>query len=228
MAVIHKTTLSPTKLELLAPWLPTQPWYVRTEREPELSRVGGFRLDDPQGEVGMEFMVVSDASGDRPVFYHVPLTYRGAPLDGAEHALIGTTEHGVLGQRWVYDGTHDPVLVAQLLAFFQGRAEAQAQSVTNTPDPTVTRHLSGAGFSEVAGPRAVTSGSYGTDVAVGSSAGGHPTGPATIRVTRRLRPGQQVPEPGATAARGHVNAGWRGPDGEENRGVFAVLYDAAP
>ncbi|MGW5360983.1 maltokinase N-terminal cap-like domain-containing protein [Actinopolymorpha pittospori] len=228
MAVIHKTTLSPTKMELLAPWLPTQPWYVRTEREPELTRVGGFRLDDPQGEVGIEFMVVTDASGDRPVSYHVPVTYRGAPLDGAEQALIGTPEHGVLGQRWVYDGTHDPVLVSQLLAFFQGRAEAQAQSVSNTPDPTVARHFSGAGLSGVAGPSAVASGSYGTDVAVGSTEGGDPAGPWTIRVSRLLRPGQQVPEPGATKARGHVAAGWRGPDGEEHRGVFAVLYDAAP
>jgi len=37
----------------------------------------------------------------------VPLTYRGAPLDGAEDALVGTTEHGVLGRRWVYDGTRE-------------------------------------------------------------------------------------------------------------------------
>jgi hypothetical protein len=26
---------------------------------------------------------------------------RGAPLDGADQALIGTSEHGVLGRRWV-------------------------------------------------------------------------------------------------------------------------------
>jgi hypothetical protein len=146
MAVIHKTTMTPTKLELLQPWLPAQPWYAGAEREPVLSRNGGFRLDDPEGEVGIEFMVVTDESGARPVAYHVPLTYRGAPLDGAEQALIGTTEHGVLGTRWVYDGTRDPVLVGQLRALFQGRAVPQAQSLTDTPDPSVTVHLAETGF----------------------------------------------------------------------------------
>ena len=27
MAVIHRTTLKPTKLELLTSWLPSRPWY---------------------------------------------------------------------------------------------------------------------------------------------------------------------------------------------------------
>jgi hypothetical protein len=49
MAVIHQTTMSPTKLELLAAWLPGQPWYIGTGRAPDLARVGGFRLDDPRG-----------------------------------------------------------------------------------------------------------------------------------------------------------------------------------
>ena len=52
--------------------------------------------------------------------------------------MIGTSEHGVLGRRWVYDGTGDPVLVAQLIALIQGKAEAQAQSLSSTPDPEVT------------------------------------------------------------------------------------------
>ena len=45
MAIIHHTTMTPTKLELLAPWLPTQPWYPGTGSEPELGKAGGFRLD---------------------------------------------------------------------------------------------------------------------------------------------------------------------------------------
>jgi len=143
MAVIHHTTLTPGKLELLAAWLPAQPWYARTGPQPELSRAGGFRLDDPDGAVGIEFMVVTDGSGDRPCIYHVPLSYRGAPLDGADDALIGTTEHGVLGTRWVYDGPRDPVLFDQLLALVQGEAEPQAQSVSNTPDRTVSSHFAG-------------------------------------------------------------------------------------
>ncbi len=136
MAVIHQTTLTPGKLELLAAWLPAQPWYAGSEQQPALARAGGFRLDDPDGEVGIEFMVVTDSSGDRPVSYHVPLSYRAAPLDGADDALIGTAEHGVLGERWIYDGPHDPVLASQLLALLQGEAEPQAQRVSDTPDRT--------------------------------------------------------------------------------------------
>ncbi|MER6317598.1 1,4-alpha-glucan branching protein [Streptomyces sp. NPDC001581] len=153
MAIIHKTTMSPGKLELLAAWLPAQPWYLPTGRPPVLARAGGFRLDDPEGEVGIEFMVVTDTSGEEPTAYHVPLTYRAAPLAGAEAALVGTTEHGVLGRRWVYDGPHDPVLAAQLLALFQGRAEPQAQSLSDTPDPTVTARYDGP---EPAGADALT------------------------------------------------------------------------
>jgi Maltokinase N-terminal cap domain len=52
MAVIHKTSLLPGKLELLAGWMPAQPWYAGTGREPALAKAGGFRLDDPAGEVG--------------------------------------------------------------------------------------------------------------------------------------------------------------------------------
>jgi hypothetical protein len=138
MAIIHNTTMSPTKLELLAIWLPAQPWYRPTGREPDLARAGGFRLDDPQGEVGIEFMVVTDGSGDRATAYQIPMTYRAAPLAGADGALIGTSDHGVLGRRWLYDGVHDPVLRAQLDALTRGEVQAQAQSVSSTVDPTVT------------------------------------------------------------------------------------------
>jgi hypothetical protein len=132
MAVIHDTTMQPSKLELLARWLPQQTWYAGTSDG--LTRAGGFRLDDPDGEVGIEFMVV--AAGDRQA-YLVPMTYRGAPLAEADDALIGTGEHGVLGTRWIYDGARDPVLQAQLAALLRGEVVAQAQSLSNTPDPSV-------------------------------------------------------------------------------------------
>lgn len=144
MATIHRTTMTPTKLELLESWLPTQPWYVGMA-SPALSKAGGFRLDDPQGEVGIEFMIVNDTAGGESVTYHAPLTYRGAPLEGAGDALVGTSEHGVLGKRWIYDGTHDPVLMAQLRALFRSQAEPQAQNLSNTPDPTVTARLATTG-----------------------------------------------------------------------------------
>jgi hypothetical protein len=99
-----------------------------------LRRAGGFRLDDPDGEVGIEFMVVANMDG---AAYLVPLTYRGSPLAEADDALIGTAEHGVLGSRWIYDGEHDPVLQAQLAALLRGEVAAQAQNDSNAADPTV-------------------------------------------------------------------------------------------
>jgi hypothetical protein len=136
MAHIHDTTMSPTKLELLDGWLPRQPWYAG-DGAPDLTRVGGFRLDDPAGEVGIEFMFVRDDASGGGTTYHVPMTYRGAALPSAADALIGNGEHGVLGKRWIYDGVRDPVLMDQLLALLQGHAVPQHQSKSDTADPTV-------------------------------------------------------------------------------------------
>ena len=130
MSIIHRTTLTPTKLELLAEWLPGQPWYRGGAPQP--AKAGGFRLDDPENVVGVEFMVVAD--GDTT--YHVPMTYRSEPVEG--QPLIGVTQHGVLGRRFVYDGAHDPVLVRTLVALFNGETQPQMQSVNDTVDETVT------------------------------------------------------------------------------------------
>ena len=143
MATIHSTTLAPTKLELLTGWLPLQPWYRSGETAPRLTPAGGFRLDDPAGEVGIELMLVTDGAAGEGTAYFAPLTYRGAPLAEAAAGLIGTLEHGVLGTRWVYDAEHDPVAVAQLLAFVTGAVEAQHQSRSDTLDPSVGRSWDG-------------------------------------------------------------------------------------
>lgn len=110
MALLYRTALSPTKLELLAGWLPNQSWFVG-DPAAELRQVGHFRFDDPEGQVGVETLLVQ--AGDGPVL-HIPLTYRNEPLAGAESSLIGTMEHGVLGTRWTYDATADPVYRAEL------------------------------------------------------------------------------------------------------------------
>ncbi|MFJ4717244.1 1,4-alpha-glucan branching protein [Streptomyces sp. NPDC088785] len=136
MSIIHRTTITPTKLELLAAWLPEQPWF-RGAGAPELAKAGGFRLDDPAGAVGIEFLAVTDVAGPEPVTYLVPMTYRGAPLPDAADALIGTVVHGVLGERWVYDGPRDPLLTAQLAALVRGDVPAHDQSVDGALDPTV-------------------------------------------------------------------------------------------
>ncbi|WP_395575046.1 1,4-alpha-glucan branching protein [Streptomyces sp. BK79] len=229
MAVIHDTTLKPTKLELLASWLPSRPWYAGGS-EPAPAKAGGFRLDDPEGEVGIEFMVVTDTSGTRPSAYLVPLTYRGAPLDGAEHALIGTMEHGVLGRRWVYDGCHDPVAAAQLTALIEGRVQAQDQNTSGVPDPEVTGSRAAgdavAATAVTTTAVATTADASVTDAAVTDDREGTelraPHG-AVLRLHRVLRPapdGTPVPPPGAA---GHVAGPWRMPDGTRARGLFAVL-----
>ncbi|MGY4919942.1 maltokinase N-terminal cap-like domain-containing protein [Streptomyces sp. 900116325] len=144
MAFIHRTTMTPTKLELLTDWLPKQSWYVGDVETPELVKAGGFRLDDPEGAVGIDFMVVVDATTQESVAYLVPMGYRGAALEGVPgEALIGIAEHGVLGTRWIYDGVHDPVVMAQLRALLRGEAMPQQQSKSDTPDPTVIVHGTG-------------------------------------------------------------------------------------
>lgn len=220
MAIVHDTTMSPGKLELLAAWLPAQPWFARSGREPELTKAGGFRFDDPRGEVGIEFMLVADG----PVVYQVPMAYHGRELPGADGRLIGTSEHGVLGHRWIYDGIRDPVLVAQLVAFFQGEVEAQAQSVSSTPDPTVTVQPA------VAGPLAVISSVVTADEPSGThllvdtaSPDGLPAGELAIRIRRILSPDAgQAGDP-------CLSATWRQPDGSQARGVLATaLHTPAP
>lgn len=207
MATIHQTTLVPSKLELLAGWLPEQDWYRNHSGGPNLTRAGGFRLDDPAGEVGIEFMVVLDEGGDSgrtgdiagATAYLVPLTYRASPLPGGDDALIGQAVHGVLGPRWIYDGTRDPVLLAALAEFIAGRVQAQAQRVSNTPDLTVLT----------------------------SPVPGAPGDRLDIRFARLLAPAAaESAEPGQVSS-GQVSAQWTGLDGKVVRGVFATS-NAAP
>lgn len=119
MALFHVATLTPTKAELIARWLPTQPWGPADDVATDV--VGAFRFDDPQGRVGMETHLV--AAGEQ--LHLVPLTYRDEPLDGAMDALVGKMEHSALGTRWVYDGLRDPLLVMMLAAVsMTGQGEA--------------------------------------------------------------------------------------------------------
>jgi hypothetical protein len=193
MAVIHNTTMVPTKLELLTSWLPAQPWYRQTGHAPELARSGGFRLDDPEGDVGIEFMVVTDSSGNDSTAYLIPLTYRAAGLADADHALIGTSEHGVLGQRWIYDGVHDPVLRAQLFALVQGQAEAQAQNVSHTADPTVTGRPAADRAVTLARSSVAADGPAGTDLRLETvDAGDGQAGEFILRINRVLQPGHSA------------------------------------
>jgi maltokinase-like protein len=207
MSLIHHTTLKPTKLELLTDWLPSRAWYRASAGQPSLTKAGGFRLDDPAWEVGIEFMVAAEGS----TAYHVPLTYRGSPLEEIGDALIGTLEHGVLGRRWVYDGTRDPVLVRQIVALIQGKAEPQAQSQSDTPDPTVLSWPAANETLDVTGFTA-SDDAEGTIIDVSTAAGA-----LALRIHRVLRP-----VAGDGAAPGAVSATWGLADGTRARGIFAT------
>ena len=106
--LVHRATLSPSKQELVAAWLPTRGWATGID---VTTKVAEYRFDDPAGEVGVETILFAADDG---ATVQVPLTYRGAPLDGADGFLIGTSEHSVLGTRWVYDGCIDPVWATTL------------------------------------------------------------------------------------------------------------------
>jgi len=132
MALIHRATLKPTKLELLAEWLPTQPWSGLTPGD-EVQIVGRFRFDDPAGEVGVETVLVGTPTG---AVLQAPLTYRAEPLAGAEEFLICEMDHSVLGRRWVYDAVGDHVYADTLhRAIVTGGREADLAGPEGNPVP---------------------------------------------------------------------------------------------
>jgi hypothetical protein len=162
--------------------------------------------------------VATDTSTPEPTAYLVPLTYRGAPLEGAERALIGTMEHGVLGRRWAYDGCHDPVLVAELLSLITGRTQAQAQSIDDTPDHEVTFSYTGAPFTPDGSTPEPADDHEGTRLPA-------PHG-ATLHVHRVLTPVTGTAPPRPEGAIGHVARGWQAPDGTAAAALFMTLRTA--
>lgn len=110
MALFHDATISPTKAEMLAGWVPSQPWCPRSDGPIEV--VGAFRFDDPEGRVGLETHLVMQ--GD--TLLQVPLTYRDAPMEGGQEAFIGEMQHSALGTRCVYDGLGDQRYLIMLAA----------------------------------------------------------------------------------------------------------------
>ncbi|MEM9651020.1 MAG: hypothetical protein AAGA65_02920 [Actinomycetota bacterium] len=124
MGVFHVATITPTKEELLAAWIPTQPWGPGPDAE--VSVIGAFRFDDPENLVGIETHLCQ--SGD--TVFQVPLTYRNEPLDGADTSFIGEMEHSALGTRHIYDGLGDPRYLLMLTAVaLTGQGEALGMAV---------------------------------------------------------------------------------------------------
>lgn len=177
MAIVYKAELRPSKMELLAQWLPQQPWFSGDSKA--LVRLGSFRFDDPDGEVGLETILVG--AGNRA--YQVPLSYRAAPLDGAEAFLVGTMDHSVLGSRWVYDATADPVYVGELAAaLLTGKPQAVERRETDGVMETLpeTAKLASTGTA-TAVPPLLPAGPTTADVVTTV-----PAGALTLRIVRSL------------------------------------------
>lgn len=252
--VHHDATIVPTKLELLVGWMPQQRWYAtKGAPAPTLTRVGGFRFEDPEGEVGIETVLVAARPGPGPgsgpgpgpgpvVVYQVPLTYRAAPLEGAEHALVGTMEHSVLGRRWVYDAPHDPVYVAALVeTILKGGVSDDAESSHGSnalAHGATTAHLAGT----VASSTVLTGEQSNTSVICRMAAlgGGGPAEPLIVKVFRTLQHGDNpdvviqtaLTEAGSDRvplALGHLRGAWDSPDGgAEQHGHLAFAQEFIP
>ena len=148
MAILHKATLNPTKLELVTTYLDGLGWGGGP-----VDLVGGYRYDDPDGKVGIEGLIATRADDA----FHVPVTYRDAPLEGAEAYLIATMDHSVLGKRWVYDAAHDPVAVDAYLCALAGD-QKQAELEVYGPDEKLIEVRKPPVVVRVERPRVITPG----------------------------------------------------------------------
>ncbi|MGM0931426.1 MAG: 1,4-alpha-glucan branching protein GlgB [Actinomycetota bacterium] len=153
---------TPSIPELLRPWLTAQRWFPAKGQEFVLHRLGGIQLQDPSGEVGLEVHIVAVHTANAVHVVNVPLSYRREPLAGGDAALVGRAEqepadsggddgdaaaawagsgddgaNSGTGERWIYDGAHDPVFVAAWLELMR------RQAVTGDGH---TRGHAGAGF----------------------------------------------------------------------------------
>ena len=239
MAILHHgATLTPAKVDLVEGWIGAQRWYAAKGRVPRLTRLFSWRLEDPEGQVGIETLILSDDASTPPVTYQVPLTYRSAPLPGAAHALVGTIEHSVLGTRYVYDAPHDPVYAAQLFALATGQAAAASARVSDAVEDAV--HGTGTDRGLLVHSSTVLSGEQSNTsiIAMARDAEGldHPV---ITKVFRALAAGENpdvvlqgaLARAGSTrvpASLGAVTGSWPSPDGTSCTGDLAFAQEFLP
>lgn len=130
MAILHRATIRPTKAEVLT-----------TVVGGEVEVLGAYRFDDPAGEVGVEGFLLR-AADDAPdaAVRHVVLTYRAAPLEGAEP--VATMEHSVLGSRWIHLGGDDLVALECFARALAGEQQQAAEEIWDGEELVQTREPS--------------------------------------------------------------------------------------
>ncbi|MFI7587847.1 aminoglycoside phosphotransferase [Spongisporangium articulatum] len=229
---------------LLASWLPRQRWFASGGGGVTLTLAGHVPLsvtsfEDEAGDVHVGHDVLGEGvvvhlvnaapvDGGAPATYCVPLTYHRAPVPELAHALVGELATAD-GDRWVYDGPHDPRFVhawielvgtgAQVLGGGDSRVRGLLRPGESKPDASA--------------PATVLSGEQSnTSVIVG------PDGPdpLMVKVFRVLQPGRNpdvvVPSAltGAGCDRvprlvGWVEGGWLLPSGEPAWGHLSAFAE---
>ena len=217
-----RATLTPSFAEFLPAWVAEQRWYPGKGRRPVLRRVGGLRLQDPEGEVGIEVHLVAEDSGSGTSIYQLPFTYRAEPLPGAEHALVAHSHHSQLGDRWVYDGPHDPAYTAALLRLVLEQARVESDWGADNGNATGHRQP-GVEVGRMSSSRVLRGEQSNTSIIFEMvDADGRPTTPLICKVFRALHDGDNpdvvvqsalasagsrlVPQPV-----GHVSGQWPDP-----------------
>ncbi len=235
-----RSTLTPSFATFLPAWLAGQRWYAGKGREPQLRRIGGLRWQDAEGAVGIETWLVLDTAGERPTVYQVPLTYRSAPLPGAEHALIAQAQHSELGPRWIYDAPHDPVFVRALLDLVLD--EAQVASDGPAGQGTARGHrqqdADPATLGQVTASQVLRGEQSNTSIVLQMATAAAPVNPLVVKLFRVLHPGDNpdvvvqsaLADAGSTLVPrpvGHVEGSWP-LDGELVTGHLAFAQEFVP
>ncbi|WP_026531248.1 1,4-alpha-glucan branching protein GlgB [Haematomicrobium sanguinis] len=125
--------------QLLHEWLPTRRWFPGHASETfELFEVGGFALEDPQGIVDLQVLMLQVKFADRQATLFVPLTIRESKLPDLESWFVGKVQHEGAGQgqtdAFVYDGTADPVFVTQWLELARAQVAGALLSAGSSAD----------------------------------------------------------------------------------------------
>ncbi|MGC5628358.1 1,4-alpha-glucan branching protein GlgB [Georgenia sp. Z1344] len=216
-------TVTPGFETFLPPWIARQRWY-RGGADPVLSKVGSARLEDPDGEVGIEWWMLRDDAGPERVVYLVPLTYRGEPL-ADDAGLVARTTHSELGERWIYDAPQDPLFGRLVLGAIAGDVDAPGLDA----EPADTATLP-------AGDGRLLTGEQSNSSIVVGPAAGQDAAPVIVKVFRVLDAGANpdaeltaaVSGAGSTAVPRVVGAlagTWR--TGDEDGGQDAAGRDAS-
>jgi 1,4-alpha-glucan branching enzyme len=231
-------TLTPGFADFLPGWLASRRWYAGKGRTPVLRRIGGLRMQDPAGEVGIEVHLLLDESGPAPLVYQVPLTYRGEPVEAMHTALVATAEHSELGTRWIYDGCHDPAYVQALLDLVHDSATVRSGGAEGTSE--ATGHPVGQDAARpVVGRSAVLTGEQSNTSIIVETTDPQASLPLIIKLFRVLHSGDNpdvevqaaLAQAGSTLVPrplGYVDGSWPGPDGSPARGHLAFAQEFLP